>query len=191
MLSRRLKATRRLSDRLLPHGGGHRVSAYRLPPHQVGAALPAVDRPVRVQGAAGRTGAAGARPLEVQQPLHLTQLRINLLELGGLADKNVEPEVVPPRHLVDEPSEVPLELGKLSREPVTPLHQLRRPQLAGAGGQGGRLAPPARTPVEVVREPHQGPIVTVPEPPPGLRWSLGGGLPGVAMLSGRLRDWFR
>jgi hypothetical protein len=99
-----------------------------------------------VQCAARRTGAARAGLLEVEQALHLAELGIDSLELGRLADHHIETEVVAPGHLVDQPAEVPLELGELGRELVASRRQLRRLDGAGALGEGIQPSPAPRPP---------------------------------------------
>src|SRR5262249_6829002 len=52
---------------------------------------------------------------------------------------DVEPKVVAPRHLVGEPTEVPLQLDELGRDLLAPLRELsRRDAAVGSGGE--RLA---------------------------------------------------
>ncbi len=74
-------------------------------------ALPAVHGADRVRCAARGALAGGRGLLEPQDPLDLAQLGVGGLELGRTADEHVDPDPVANRHLVDEPAEVPLELG--------------------------------------------------------------------------------
>ena len=62
----------------------------------------------RAAGAAlpGDAGLGGG-----EQPLHLAELRVGLLQLGGATGEHVEPVVVADRHLVGEPAEVPRQRG--------------------------------------------------------------------------------
>ncbi len=46
-----------------------------------------------------------------EQPLHLVELGVGLLQLGRFAGEHVEPVVIADRHLVGEPAQIPRELG--------------------------------------------------------------------------------
>ena len=140
-----------------------------------------------MQRPARRTGAAGAGLLEAEHSLHLAQLGIHLLELGRLAHDHVQAEVVPPRHLVDEPAEIPLELGELGRQEVASRRQLRRLHGPVAGSQLGGSALAPRWPAEVVGD--RGHLITCTGvPAPGSLLSFFTVLPEVATLLGRCFD---
>src|SRR6185437_14839725 len=124
---------------------------------QLLAALPAEGRALRVEGAAVAAGAGGARRAELQHPLDLGQLGVDLLQLRRLPAEHVEAEVIADRHLVGDPAQVPLQLGELPREPLTALSQVLAHSIAV-------------------------PLL----PPPGTLLSSGGASPGVAISSGRL-----
>src|SRR5262245_60389134 len=76
------------------------------------AALPAEDRPPRLQRAAGRTAAGRAGLSQLQQAFDLAELAVDLLEPGGLLVEDVQPVVVASGHLVGHSAEVPLQLGE-------------------------------------------------------------------------------
>jgi hypothetical protein len=65
-----------------------------------------------VRRAAGRalTGRGGL--LEPEDPFHLAQFGVDVLEHGGLANQYVHPDPVTDRHLVYQPTQIPLELGQ-------------------------------------------------------------------------------
>ena len=44
-------------------------------------------------------------------PFDLVQFGVGVLQGRGALDQHVDPDVVADRHLVDEPAEVPLQLG--------------------------------------------------------------------------------
>ncbi len=59
-----------------------------------------------------------------QQPLHLTQLGVSLLQLGSSAGEYVKAVVVTNGHLVREPTQIPCERGDLLGQLQPPLAQL-------------------------------------------------------------------
>ena len=56
--------------------------------------------------------------LEPQDPLDLGQLGVGVLQHGRAPDEHVDPDPVAGRHLVDEPTEIPLQLGDAGIELV-------------------------------------------------------------------------
>ena len=93
-------------------------------------------------------------PLHAQDPLHLSQLGVGILQQGRPPDEHVDPDPVADGHLVDETAEVPLELGHACAQLVAPSLEVdrvlgltaarrQRPGRArrlvvGGGGLGGR-----------------------------------------------------
>ncbi len=73
--------------------------------------MPAVGGTAAVHRAAGAALAVDAGLGGGQQPLHLTELGVGLLQLGGSAGEHVEAVVVTDGHLVGEPAEIPRERG--------------------------------------------------------------------------------
>ena len=72
-------------------------------------------------GAPHEAHSAGGRGvLEAQDPLDLAQLGIGVLEQGRPLDQHVDADAVADRHLVDESTEVPLQLGHPRLEDVAP-----------------------------------------------------------------------
>jgi hypothetical protein len=130
---------------------------------------------------AGRAGSRLAVALGAQQPVDLAELAVGLLQLGGAAQEDIEPEVVADRHLVGQPAEVELQLG----------HALG--ELVAAALERGWLGRSRRgtdgTGTDAVDDRHLN--VSEPVPPPaGLDLSMGGGAPGVTSVSGSLADFF-
>ena len=126
------KASQPPYRRARPAAGG----APRL--QQLGTALPAIDGPATVQRPAGRAVAGRAAALHQQQPLDLSQLGVDPLELGRRAHQHVEAEVVADRHLVGQAAQVPLELGQPLGQALPLPRQVAGPD--GAPPPGGRRA---------------------------------------------------
>ena len=82
-----------------------------------------------------------------EQPLHLAELGVGLLQFGGFAGEHVEAIVVADRHLVGEPAEVPGQrgdaLGELEAAPAQLGHRAARP--------GPPTSPPAGQPTDAGR----------------------------------------
>ena len=85
-----------------------------------------------------------------EQPLHLAELRVGLLQLGGFAREHVEAIVVADRHLVGEAAEVPRKLGDVLGELEAAAAQLghravrSHRQTAGWEHAVAATRPPAR-----------------------------------------------
>src|SRR5579859_8008444 len=116
------------------------------------AALPAESRTGAVGRPAPGAGACGPRLLEAQDPLHLAQLGIGILEQRRALDQHIDPHLLTDSNLVDEPAEVVLELGRAGGELVAPTQEVDRGLVRGLGR-------PRRKPGAVCRarspKPHQ------------------------------------
>ena len=72
-----------------------------------------------------------------EQPLHLAELRVGLLQLGRFAREHVEAVVVADRHLVGEPAEVPGQRGDALGQLVAAAAQLgHRPARGNEAADG-------------------------------------------------------
>ena len=74
--------------------------------------------------AAGAALAVDARLGGAEQPFHLAELGVGLLQLGGTPGEHVEAVVVANRHLVGETAEIPGERGDLFGQLQTAAAQL-------------------------------------------------------------------
>ena len=64
-----------------------------------------------MRGAAAGAGAGGAGLLDSQDPFDLAQLGIGVLQRHRPLDDQLDVDAVADGHLVDQPAEVPLQLG--------------------------------------------------------------------------------
>lgn len=146
---------------------------------------------------AGRAGPPRSGVLELQLPLDLGQLGVDLLQLRRLSLEDVEAEVIPACHLVGDAAEIPLMGRELAREDIPPLGQLgparirrsRRRRLLRRPGplrrrRGSLPAAVGAQPSQPIPRAHFTTVVGPGSLPPGAWLSLGGGLPWVAIVSG-------
>ena len=86
--------------------------------------MPAVGGPAGVHRPAGVALPVHPRLGGAEQPLHLAELGVGLLQLGGFAREHVEAVVVAHGHLVGEPAEIPGERGDALSQLVAAAAQL-------------------------------------------------------------------
>src|ERR1035441_9515301 len=102
-----------------------------------GTAVPAEGRAATVHSTAGATLSVDARLSGGQQSLHLAELGVGLLQLGGPAGEHVETVVVAYGHLVGEAAEIPGKCGDALGELVTAPAQLGHRATCGDESAGG------------------------------------------------------
>ncbi len=73
--------------------------------------MPAEGRTAAVHRTAGATLTVDTRLGGAQQPLHLTELGVGLLQLRGPAGEHIQAVMVADRHLVGEAAEIPGQRG--------------------------------------------------------------------------------
>ncbi len=106
------------------------------------AAVPAVGGAAAVHGTARAALPVHARLGGREQPLHLAELCVDLLQFGCFAREHVEAIVVADRHLVGEPAEIPGERGDALSELQPPLAQLGHRALGVGSPPAGSTTPP-------------------------------------------------
>ena len=79
---------------------------------------------------AGPALAGGGRFLEPQDALDLVEFGIDVLKHRGVAHEDIHPDPITDRHLVNQPSEVPLELGQTRVQLIPAILEVNR----GLGG---------------------------------------------------------
>ena len=107
---------------------------------------------------AGAARAGGGGLLDAEDALHLAELGVRVLERRSTLHDHVDADAVADRHLIDEPAEVPLELGDARGELVAPPLQVNGALGSRVELPGGQAAALARGSFQSPHWPKKSPV---------------------------------